>query len=119
MSTEDTAMDDITPSENKISVTESENSHMRTIAEETEKLRQLQENMAQTQMSLNTTSTAIPHIEQQSDLDARSVYIGNVDYSATPEELQQLFKDVVSSVNRVTIQLNKTTGCLLYTSRCV
>ena len=36
------------------------------------------------------------------EADARSIYVGNVDYSATPEELQMHFQSC-GTVNRVTI----------------
>jgi polyadenylate-binding protein 2 len=41
--------------------------------------------------------------------DARSIYVGNVDYAATPEELQAHFADC-GTINRVTIMCNKATG---------
>mmetsp|Transcript_30492 Transcript_30492/g.58707 ORF Transcript_30492/g.58707 Transcript_30492/m.58707 type:complete len:222 (-) Transcript_30492:529-1194(-) len=40
------------------------------------------------------------------EADSRSIYIGNVDYSTTPEELQQLFQSC-GTVNRVTILSDK------------
>lgn len=43
------------------------------------------------------------------ETDARSIYVGSVDYSATPEELQAHFADC-GTVNRVTILCNKFTG---------
>lgn len=43
------------------------------------------------------------------DSDARSVYVGQVDYGATPEELQAYFKDC-GTINRVTIICNKHSG---------
>lgn len=46
---------------------------------------------------------------EKQDIDARSIYIGNVDYDATPLELQQHFS-TAGLVNRVTILLNKITG---------
>lgn len=46
--------------------------------------------------------------EDKKDQDARSIYVGNVDYGATPEELQQHFQ-ACGSINRVTIVLNKYT----------
>lgn len=42
-------------------------------------------------------------------IDAQSVYVGNVDYSVTPEELQSHFASC-GSVNRVTILCDKFTG---------
>lgn len=50
---------------------------------------------------------AIPVANAESD--ARSVYVGNVDYAATPEELQAHFADC-GTINRVTIMCNKATG---------
>lgn len=41
--------------------------------------------------------------------DARSIYVGNVDYGATPEELQAHFADC-GTINRVTIMCNRATG---------
>lgn len=40
------------------------------------------------------------------EVDARSIFVGNVDYSATPEELQQHFQSC-GTVNRVTILTDK------------
>ena len=40
--------------------------------------------------------------EEGAEADGRSVYVGNVDYSATPEELQELFEPC-GTVNRITI----------------
>lgn len=45
----------------------------------------------------------------KAEIDARSVYIGNVDYGATPLELQQHFSGS-GVVERVTIMTNKVTG---------
>ncbi|KAJ2711536.1 Polyadenylate-binding protein 2 [Coemansia spiralis] len=45
----------------------------------------------------------------EDDADARSIYIGNVDYVTTPEELQEHFKGS-GAVNRVTILCDKYTG---------
>ncbi|KAL6514658.1 Polyadenylate-binding protein 2 [Orobanche gracilis] len=40
------------------------------------------------------------------EVDARSVFVGNVDYLCTPEEVQQHFQSC-GTVNRVTIRTNK------------
>jgi polyadenylate-binding protein 2 len=47
--------------------------------------------------------------ESKEDIDARSVFVGNVDYAATPEEIQSHFRSC-GSINRVTILLDKFTG---------
>jgi len=48
-------------------------------------------------------------IEEKIEVDNRSVYVGNVDYGATAEELEQHFNGC-GAVNRVTILCNKFDG---------
>ncbi|KAG7448968.1 RNA-binding domain-containing protein [Guyanagaster necrorhizus] len=47
--------------------------------------------------------------EDKAAADSRSVYVGNVDYSATPEEIQGHFQ-ACGTINRVTILCDKFTG---------
>jgi polyadenylate-binding protein 2 len=47
--------------------------------------------------------------ERREDVDSRSVFVGNVDYGASPEEIQNHF-ETCGSINRVTILLDKHTG---------
>ncbi|KAF2399123.1 RNA-binding domain-containing protein [Trichodelitschia bisporula] len=49
------------------------------------------------------------HSENKEAIDARSIFVGNVDYGASPEEIQDHFKSC-GSINRVTILLDKFTG---------
>lgn len=69
-------------------------------AEEAAKLRELHADLAKQEEDV---------AEEKSDVDARSIYVGNVDYEASPEELQKHFQSV-GVINRVTILLNKFTG---------
>ncbi|KAJ9110788.1 hypothetical protein QFC20_002829 [Naganishia adeliensis] len=46
---------------------------------------------------------------EQEEVDGRSVYVGNVDYGATPEELQEHFQSC-GTINRITILCDKFTG---------
>ncbi|KZT12951.1 RNA-binding domain-containing protein [Laetiporus sulphureus 93-53] len=55
------------------------------------------------------TSTPMEMDEDQVAADSRSIYIGNVDYSATPEEIQAHFQ-ACGVINRVTILCDKFTG---------
>lgn len=48
-------------------------------------------------------------VENKGDIDNRSIFVGNVDYSASPEEIQAHFQSC-GSINRVTILLDKFTG---------
>lgn len=47
--------------------------------------------------------------EEKQEIDARSIYVGNVDYSATAQELEAHFHGC-GSINRVTILCDKFTG---------
>jgi polyadenylate-binding protein 2 len=91
--------------------------------QEAAKLKQMQ---AQVEQQLNSTQGYFifildPTSEQKEELDSRSVYIGNVDYSATPEELQVHFQSC-GTINRVTILCDKTghpKGYFIYNKICV
>lgn len=48
-------------------------------------------------------------MNEQDDVDRRSVYVGNVDYGTTPPELQEHFKNC-GAINRITIMVDKFTG---------
>lgn len=48
-------------------------------------------------------------IEQRREIDSRSVFVGNVDFTTTPEELEKYFEPC-GVVNRITIPTNKFTG---------
>jgi len=68
--------------------------------EEATKLREMQDSIDRSASDLR---------ESREDVDARSIFVGNVDYSATPEEIQSHFASC-GSINRVTILLDKHTG---------
>lgn len=70
--------------------------------EEAEKLRVMQANLEQKSETLDKS-------EDKEDVDSRSIFVGNVDYSASPEEIQNHFQSC-GSINRVTILLDKYTG---------
>ncbi|TLS29667.1 hypothetical protein PpBr36_01892 [Pyricularia pennisetigena] len=69
--------------------------------EEAAKLREMQASLDSQSQELNT--------ESRDDVDSRSIFVGNVDYSASPEEIQAHFQSC-GSINRVTILLDKFTG---------
>jgi polyadenylate-binding protein 2 len=56
----------------------------------------------------STAETTLDQREDKEDVDARSIFVGNVDYSAAPEEIEAHFHSV-GSINRVTILLDKFT----------
>jgi polyadenylate-binding protein 2 len=68
--------------------------------EEAAKLREMQASL--NQQTQETT-------DDKDDIDSRSIFVGNVDYSASPEDIQAHFQSC-GSINRVTILLDKFTG---------
>lgn len=68
--------------------------------EEAKKLREMQATLEQQSNELADDKEAV---------DSRSIFVGNVDYSASPEEIQAHFQSC-GSINRVTILLDKFTG---------
>ena len=68
--------------------------------EEAAKLRQMQSD-------IDTQTDELA--ENKEDVDSRSIFVGNVDYSSSPEEIQAHFQSA-GAINRVTILLDKFTG---------
>ncbi|XP_063239285.1 polyadenylate-binding protein 2 isoform X1 [Bacillus rossius redtenbacheri] len=85
---------------------------LREMEEEAEKLKQLQSEVDK-QMNMGSppgiTSPLNMSLEEKIEVDNRSIYVGNVDYGATAEELEQHFHGC-GSINRVTILCNKFDG---------
>uniref|UniRef100_G1Q688 Polyadenylate-binding protein 2 n=1 Tax=Myotis lucifugus TaxID=59463 RepID=G1Q688_MYOLU len=85
---------------------------VREMEEEAEKLKELQ-NEVEKQMNMSpppgNAGQVIMSIEEKMEADARSIYVGNVDYGATAEELEAHFHGC-GSVNRVTILCDKFSG---------
>lgn len=67
---------------------------------EAAKLREMQATLDQQSENLR---------EDKEEIDARSIFVGNVDYGASPEEIQAHFQSC-GSINRVTILLDKFSG---------
>uniref|UniRef100_A0A915Q1C5 RRM domain-containing protein n=1 Tax=Setaria digitata TaxID=48799 RepID=A0A915Q1C5_9BILA len=84
---------------------------MKEIEEEAQLIRQMQSDVEK-QMNMSTgsnTSQSVASIEDKIEADSRSIYVGNVDYCSTAEELEAHFHGC-GSVNRVTILTDKFTG---------
>lgn len=75
--------------------------------EELEKLKYIHEE--QKKMNSGSLSDLPMSMEEKIQMDNRSIYVGNVDYGATPEELEQHFFGC-GMISRVTIFNNKFTG---------
>ena len=105
----DTSLDDVEDPE-----IEAIKARVREMEEEAEKLKEMQK-------AAEELSPKIPHSTHSSiitspvatadkgETDARSVYVGNVDYAATATDLEQHFHGC-GSVNRVTILCDRFTG---------
>ncbi|KAI0650081.1 polyadenylate-binding protein 2 [Trametes meyenii] len=76
---------------------------------EANKLRELQAAAEKAERSTPTGDQPMETEEDKAAADSRSIYVGNVDYSATPEEIQQHFQ-ACGTINRVTILCDKFTG---------
>jgi len=68
--------------------------------QEAQKLREMQATLERDSAGLQ---------DDKEDIDSRSIFVGNVDYAASPEEIQAHFQSC-GSINRVTILLDKFTG---------
>lgn len=80
---------------------------VREMEEETEKLKQMQDEVDR-QMNITGKPKTLS-LEEKQEIDARSIYVGNVDYSTTADDLERHFHGC-GSVNRVTILTDKYTG---------
>ncbi|KAI4318466.1 hypothetical protein MLD38_032167 [Melastoma candidum] len=60
----------------------------------------------QAKVELEMDSAQDPAQANKEEVDSRSVFLGNVDYACTPEEVQQHFQSC-GTVNRVTIRSDK------------
>ncbi|UZJ52952.1 hypothetical protein CBS101457_002272 [Exobasidium rhododendri] len=76
---------------------------------EAAKLREMQEQAGDGMGSGDGSQAMVLTEEEKEEVDARSVYVGNVDYGATPEEIQQHFQSC-GTINRITILCDKFTG---------
>lgn len=80
--------------------------------EEAQKLKQMQDEVDR-QMNISpndrTNSQQTLSLEEKQEIDARSIYVGNVDYSTTADDLERHFHGC-GSVNRVTILQDRFSG---------
>ncbi|KAK6136483.1 hypothetical protein DH2020_029779 [Rehmannia glutinosa] len=79
---------------------------LKEMEDEAAALREMQSKVEQEMGAVQEDPTAAANQANKEEVDARSVFVGNVDYSCTPEEVQQHFQSC-GTVNRVTIRSNK------------
>lgn len=107
--------DDNPPAEEEDPELEAIKARVKEMEEEAEKLKEMQgevDQMLNTPPNKAASSTAaatFPTLEEKQEMDTRSIYVGNVDYSSTAKELGQHFQGC-GAVVRVTIMCDKFTG---------
>ena len=79
---------------------------LKDIEDETAALKEMQAKVEKEMGSVQDLGTASASQVNREEIDSRSVFVGNVDYSCTPEEVQQHFQSC-GTVNRVTIRTDK------------
>ncbi|XP_058215328.1 polyadenylate-binding protein 2-like [Rhododendron vialii] len=79
---------------------------LKEMEDEAAALREMQAKVEKEMGSVQDPAAAAASQANREEVDSRSVFVGNVDYSCTPEEVQQHFQSC-GTVNRVTIRTNK------------
>ncbi|CAL9114258.1 unnamed protein product [Musa textilis] len=79
---------------------------LKEMEDEAAALREIQAKVEKEMGAVQESSTAAATQASKEEVDARSVFVGNVDYACTPEEVQQHFQSC-GTVNRVTILTDK------------
>lgn len=79
---------------------------LKEIEEEASALREMQAKVEKEMGAGQDSSGSSATQAEKEEVDARSIYVGNVDYACTPEEVQQHFQSC-GTVNRVTILTDK------------
>jgi polyadenylate-binding protein 2 len=79
---------------------------LKEMEEEAAALRDMQAKVEKEMSAVQDPAGATGAQANREEADARSVFVGNVDYSCTPEEVQQHFQSC-GTVNRVTILTDK------------
>lgn len=88
---------------------------VREMEQEQLKLKQMQDEVEKQMMTAAATGAgpgaqrSFPTQDEKMEADQRSIYVGNVDYSSTAEELEQHFNGC-GAINRVTILCDKFSG---------
>ncbi|KAL8167448.1 hypothetical protein V2J09_008947 [Rumex salicifolius] len=79
---------------------------LKEMEEEAAALREMQAKIEKEVGTVQDPATSAANLANKEEVDARSVFVGNVDYACTPEEVQQHFQSC-GTVNRVTILTDK------------
>lgn len=88
---------------------EADESHIEAMKERVKQMELEAQKLREMQASAESQMADAQLEENKEAIDQRSVFIGNVDYGATPEEIQAHFQSC-GTINRVTILCDKFTG---------
>ncbi|KAI8454290.1 polyadenylate-binding protein 2 [Phakopsora pachyrhizi] len=89
---------------------ESMKQRVREMEMEAEKLREMQAQVEREMSEAGARGNGVVTLEEDKEVvDSRSVYVGNVDYGSTAEEIQAHFASC-GTINRITILCDKFTG---------
>lgn len=81
----------------------------RRVKEMEDEAAKLREMHAAVEREMSMSGVDFSSVTNTPEADARSIYVGNVDYAATPEELQTHFQ-ACGTINRITILCDRWTG---------
>ncbi|XP_074028341.1 polyadenylate-binding protein 2-B-like [Leptinotarsa decemlineata] len=101
-SSKDTTLDEIDMASDR--EIETMKARVREMEEELAKLKQIQSDVDE--RIKMCTPPVLMSMKEKMEVDNRSIYIGNVDYGATSDELKQHFQ-ICGSIKRITIPCNK------------
>ncbi|XP_031128000.1 polyadenylate-binding protein 2-like isoform X2 [Ipomoea triloba] len=79
---------------------------LKEMEDEAAALREMQAKVEKEMGAVQDPAADAANQANREEVDSRSVFVGNVDYACTPEEVQQHFQ-ACGMVNRVTIRTNK------------
>lgn len=79
---------------------------LKEMEDEAAALREMQAKVEKEMSAVQDPAAVAADQANKEEIDSRSVFVGNVDYACTPEEVQQHFQSC-GTVNRVTIRTNK------------
>ncbi|KAI5669853.1 hypothetical protein M9H77_19706 [Catharanthus roseus] len=79
---------------------------LKEMEEEAAALREMQAKVEKEMGAVQDPASAAASQANKEEVDSRSIFVGNVDYACTPEEVQQHFQSC-GTVNRVTILTDK------------
>ncbi|CAN4126725.1 unnamed protein product [Withania somnifera] len=95
-----------TPDDDAVKELDEMKKRLKEMEDEAAALREMQAKVEKEMGPVQDPASASASQENREEVDSRSIFVGNVDYACTPEEVQQHFQGC-GTVNRVTILTDK------------